>query len=305
MNGVWASLGDPALFATVLRVMTPILLAALGVLISDRAGVLNIGMEGMMLAGALAGVLASAFSGSVWLGLLAALLVPALLGALMALAVNTLGAQLIITGIALNIAASSGTTLGLFLATGDKGMSGALRSGVLPNIRIPLIADIPVLGPYLSGHNVLTYAALLAVPVIAMLLMRTPFGLRLRAVGAEPKAAAAAGISTKRIQMAALVLSGLFGGAAGAYLSMGYVSWFAQNMTAGRGFIAIAAEVMGMGTAWGTLAASLVLALAETTAITMQSLGLPNELMQTIPYLVPVLVLTLYFGRRRARLARL
>jgi general nucleoside transport system permease protein len=104
--------------------------------------------------------------------------------------------------------------------------------------------------------------------------------------------------------MLALMLSGVFGGLAGAYLSMGYVSWFAQDMTAGRGFIAIAIEVMGAGTAWGTLAAAVVIAIAETLAITMQSLGLPNELMQMIPYVVPIVVLTFWASRRRA-LARI
>lgn len=295
---------DPAVFATVLRVMTPLLLAALGVMISDRAGVLNIGMEGMMLAGALSGVLVSAWTGSPWLGLLAAVLFCSLLGCLMAVLVNTLGAHPIITGIAINLAAAAGTTLGLFAATGDKGMSGALRSGVLPALHLPFVETVPILG-LVSGHHVLTYLALLAVPAVAIVMARTPFGLRLRAVGADAKAAAAAGISPARIQMAALTLSGAFGGLAGAYLSMGYVSWFAQNMTAGRGFIAVAIEVMGMGTAWGTLAASGVIALSETLAITMQSLGMPNELMQMIPYVVPVVVLTFWSSRRRALACKL
>lgn len=301
IEAIWSNVTDPALFATVLRVMTPLLLAALGVLISDRAGVLNIGMEGMMLSGALVGVLASAWTGMPMVGLLAAIACGTTLGALMALAINGLGTHFIITGIALNLAAVSATTLGLFLATGDKGMSGALKSGVLPSIHIPLIRDIPVLGPLLSGHHLLTYAAILSVPLVAILLARTPFGLRIRAVGADPKAAATAGVSRNRTQLYALMLSGVFGGAAGAYLSMGYVSWFAQNMTAGRGFIAIAAEVMGMGTAWGTFAAAAVLGVAETTAITMQALGLPNELMQMIPYIVPVIVLTVYAARRQAK----
>jgi simple sugar transport system permease protein len=297
-------LADPALFATVLRVLTPLLLAGLGVLISDRAGVFNIGMEGMMLIGALTGVLVSAWTGSAWLGLFAAIVLCGAVGSLMALIVNGLGAHLIITGIALNLAASAGTTLALFFATGDKGMSGALKSGVLPNIHLPFINQVPVLGQLLSGHHVLTYAALLAVPLVGVLLMRTPFGLHLRAVGVDPKAAAAAGIRVARVQMLALVLSGVLGGMAGAYLSMGYVSWFAQGMTAGRGFIAIAVEVMGMGTAWGTLAAAVVIAVAETFAITMQSLGLPSELMQMIPYVVPIVVLTFWASRRRA-LARI
>ncbi|KFL24964.1 ABC transporter permease [Devosia sp. 17-2-E-8] len=301
MDAFFATIADPALFATVLRVMTPLLLAGLGVLISDRAGVLNIGMEGMMLVGALTGVLVSAYTGNAWLGFLASLILCGFVGWIMALVVNGLGAHLIITGIALNMAAAAGTTLALFFATGDKGMSGALKSEVLPNVQIPFIADIPVLGPLVSGHHILTYLALLSVPLVSILLLRTPFGLRLRAVGMDPKSAASAGIRVKRVQAAALVLSGIFGGAAGAYLSMGYVSWFASNMTAGRGFIAIAVEVMGMGSAWGALAASLILAVAETAAITMQSLGLPHELMQMIPYVVPIVVLTLYVSRRRAR----
>ncbi len=174
-------------------------------------------------------------------------------------------------------------------------MSGALKSGALPSLPVPFIGNI----------HILTFAALLAVPAVSLLMMRTRFGLHLRATGVDPKSARAAGIHTGRVQMMALVLSGLFGGAAGAYLSLGYVTWFAQNMTAGRGFIAIAAEVMGQGTAWGTLVASLVLAAAESFAITLQSLGLPFELMQMIPYLVPVVVLTIHAARRQRRAKQL
>ncbi|ENT99695.1 hypothetical protein H718_03232 [Brucella ovis IntaBari-2008-114-542] len=294
MTTVLAQILDPHFIGTILRVATPLLLAALGVMISDRAGVLNIGMEGMMLVAALIAVLASAATGSPAVGLLAALVVGALLGWLMSLSVNRLGTDLIMTGIALNIAAAAATTLGLYLATGDKGMSGALKSGALPSLAVPFIGNI----------HVLTFAALLAVPAVSLLMMRTRFGLHLRATGVDPKSARAAGIQTGRVQMMALILSGLFGGAAGAYLSLGYVTWFAQNMTAGRGFIAIAAEVMGQGTAWGTLVASLVLAAAESIAITLQSLGLPFELMQMIPYLVPVIVLTVHAARRQRRARR-
>lgn len=305
MNGLASLILDPATFATVLRVMTPLLMAALGILISDRAGVFNLGMEGMMLTGALAGVLVSAWTDSAWLGLVSAIICGGLIGALMAFAVNGLGANLIITGIAVNLAASSGTMLALFFATGDKGMSGALKSGVVPSLDLPLLKDIPGVGPLVSGHNALTYATLLAVPLISLMIARTAFGLRIRAVGVDPKSAATVGISVKLVQLQALVLSGLLGGAAGAYLSMGYVSWFAQDMTAGRGFIAIAIEVMGMGTAWGTLAATVVIAIAETLAITMQTLGLPNELMQMIPYVVPIVILTVWTARGRAKRALL
>lgn len=291
MSSVLVQIFDPAFIATILRVATPLLLAALGVMISDRAGVLNIGMEGMMLSAALVAVLASAATSNPFIGLLAAMLVGALLGWLMSLSVNRLGTDLIMTGIALNIAALAATTLGLYLATGDKGMSGALKSGSLPSLPVPFIGNV----------HMLTFVAFLAVPAVAALIMRTRFGLHLRATGVDAKSARAAGIHVKRVQMQALVLSGLFGGAAGAYLSLGYVTWFAQNMTAGRGFIALAAEVMGQGTAWGTLAASLVLAAAEGLSITLQSLGLPFELMQMIPYLVPVVVLTVHAARHQRR----
>lgn len=286
---------DPTLVATVLRVMTPLLLAALGILISDRAGVINIGMEGIMLAAALAAVLGSAWTGSPWVGLGVALITGALMGLGMAACVHGLGADVIIVGIALNLAAGSGTVLMLVLATGDKGMSGSLASGRLPAVPLP--------GAWLGGHHVLTWAAILAIPLTALLLRRTRLGLRIRAVGGDPAAARATGLSVARVQTQALALSGLFGAAAGAYLSLGYVTWFAAGMTAGRGFIALAAAVMGMGSTLGTALSALLLAAAETVAITLQAVGLPTELMQAIPYIVPAVVLTLW-ATLRGRLRR-
>lgn len=299
---------DPAsiaeFVAVALRVSTPLILAALGVLISTRAGVLNIGIEGMMLAGAFAGVVASAFTGSAPIGLLAAILTGAALGCLLAIMVLVAKADLILSGIAINIAAAAGTTLLLFLITGSKGVSSSLQSQVLPSIDIPVVEAVPLLGTALSGHHVLTYAALLGAPLLAVFLTRTPLGIRLRAVGEKPEAAAAAGINVKRYQFWALAASGAFGGLAGAFLSMGYVSWFAQNMTAGRGFIALAAEVMGNGSALGTMASAILLGTAETISITMQGGGIPSELVQTIPYVVPILALLLHATRRRRLLKR-
>jgi ABC-type uncharacterized transport system permease subunit len=289
--------------AVALRVSTPLTLAALGVLISTRAGVLNIGIEGMMLAGAFAGVVVSAFTGSALLGLVFAIVTGAALGALLAAAVHVAKADLILSGIAINIAAAAGTTLLLFLITGSKGVSSSLPSKTLPTIDIPLLGDLPLVGTALSGHHVLTYAAFLAAPLVALFLTRTPVGIRLRAVGEKPEAAAAAGVNVRRYQFWALAASGAFGGVAGAFLSMGYVSWFGQNMTAGRGFIALAAEVMGGGSALGTMLSAVVLGTAETISITMQGGGLPSELVQTVPYIVPILALLVHAMRRR-RIAR-
>jgi simple sugar transport system permease protein len=291
-----------ALVPVLLRVTTPILLAALGVHISQRAGVLNLGIEGMMLAAALAGVVVSAWTGSAWIGLLGALLTGLLLAATLAIAVHGLKADLILAGIALNMLAASGTTLILFMLTGDKGMSGSLASQVLPSLTLPVIAGIPLLGTLLSGHHVLTYLAFLLVPVVAITMMRTPFGIRLRAVGENAEAAATAGIDVMRMQVVALLLSGLLAGAAGAFLSMGYVSWFSANMSAGRGFVALAADLMGYGSAWGTMLASLLLGTAEAVVIALQGRGLPSELLQSVPYIVPVIALVIH-ARRRSKAA--
>lgn len=289
------------LVPAILRVSTPLLLAGLGVHVSSRAGVLNIGIEGMMLAGALAGVVISALTQNAWLGLMAALLAGAVLAALLSVAIHLLRADLVLSGIALNMAALAGTTLALFALTGDKGMSGSLPSLTLPMLSIPIIDGIPILGPILSGHHVLTYAGLIAVPLVALLVNRTPLGLAMRAVGENPEAAAATGVPVLRVQVTALLISGLFAGAAGAFLSMGYVNWFSQNMTAGRGFIALAADVMGFGYAWGTMAAALLLGATEAITLSLQGFGVPSELLQTIPYLVPVLAMVIHARRRKLR----
>jgi simple sugar transport system permease protein len=285
------------LVPAILRVSTPLILAGLGVHVSARSGVLNIGIEGMMLGGALAGVLVSAFTQDAWLGLIAALVTGAALAALLSVAIHLLRADLVLSGLAINMAAAAGTTLVLYAITGDKGMSGSLPSLVLPSIHLPLIETLPVIGVLLSGHHVLTYAAFLSVPVVVLLVTRTPLGLAMRAVGEDPEAAAATGIPVLRVQVTALLISGLFAGAAGAFLSMGYVSWFSQNMTAGRGFIALAADVMGFGYAWGTMAAALLLGTAEATALSLQGFGVPSELLQAIPYLIPVLAMVLQARR--------
>jgi ABC-type uncharacterized transport system permease subunit len=292
-------LGGGAFLAAVLRVTTPILFAALGALISDRAGVINIGIEGIMLAGAFAGVVGSAETGSAWLGLACAILAGCALGAALSFAVHTLKADLVLSGVALNLGCASGTVLLLYALTGDKGMSGSLPSKVLPNIDLPFLDRVPVLGTAFGHQHVLTWMSLLAVPAVSVLLLRTKFGLRLRAVGENAEAAAIAGVWVARVQFAALVLSGAFGGVAGAFLSMGYVSWFTGGISAGRGFIAIAAEVMGGGMAAGAFVSALVLGAAEAFATDLQGIGLPSELMQTVPYVVPVIALVLHAARRR------
>ena len=291
---------------SVLRVTTPILFATLGALISDKAGVMNIALEGIMLISALAGVVFSAITGSAGFGLLAAVVSGGLVGLFLAYCALKLRTDIILSGIAINLMASGGTVFALFLIAGDKGISSSLASKVLPKLTIPGLSSVPILGTMLSGHNVLTYVAFLSVAVIFIFLYRTPLGLRIRAVGENPNAAASVGIGVTKIQYLALVLSGMMAGFGGAYMSMGYVSWFSKNMTAGRGFIALAAEAMGGATPVGSMLTSLLFGFFDALSNTLQLMKIPSEFVNMIPYAATVIGLVLYTVRRtrRERIAR-
>jgi ABC-type uncharacterized transport system permease subunit len=279
---------------SVLRVMTPILFAALGALISNRAGIINIGLEGIMLVSALTGVIVSAYSHNAWVGLVAAALGGTLIAGVLAFFTLQFKTHIILGGIAINGFASGGTVFILYLLSGDKGSSTSLQSKVLPSIDIPFIRDIPVVGPIVSGHHVLTYAAILSVFIVYYLLNRTPLGLRIRSVGENPQAAQSVGVSVIRTQYISLLLSGFFAGLGGAYMSMGYVSMFTRDMTAGRGWIALAAEAMGRGTTLGTTLTSLLFGAADALSNALQVLDIPAELVGTFPYVATLIGLIVY-----------
>lgn len=284
----------PSFGFSILRVTTPILFAALGALISDRAGVVNIGLEGVMLLSALSGVIVSASTQSAIVGLLGAVCTGILLSGALAYFTIKLRTHIILGGIALNLLADGGSIFILYLLTGDKGTSASLPSKVLPNIELPLINRIPVIGEIISGHNVLTYVAILAVIWVYYMLNKTPLGMKIKAIGENSNAAESVGIKVKKIQYIALMMSGLFAGLGGAFLSMGYVSWFSRNMSAGRGWIALAAEAMGRGTTIGTAITSLLFGVADALSNSLQILNIPSELISIIPYAATVLGLWLY-----------
>lgn len=284
---------------SIFRVTTPILFAAMAVLISDKAGVVNIGLEGIMLMSALTGVIGSTLTGSLWVGLLSAILGGVLMAMFLAYFSLYLKADIILTGIVLNLMSSGLTVFILYLLTGQKGISSSLQSRVFPTIDIPFIKDIPIVGEILSGHNVLTYLAFLSVLVIYIFLYKTPLGLRIRAVGENIDAATSVGINVRGIQFLSLILSGILGGFGGAYMSMGYVSWFSRDMIAGRGFIALAAEAMGGGAALGTMLTSLLFGFADSLSNSLQSLRIPAEFVQMIPYLATIIGLVIYSSIRQ------
>lgn len=289
---------------SVLRLTTPILLAGLGALITDRAGVMNIGLEGIMLCAALAGVIGSAMTQNAFLGFLFALLVGMALGLLMAYFAIHLKTDMVLTGIAMNLLASGGTVFVLYAVANDKGMSTSLKSLTMPVINIPFIQDIPVIGTVISGHNLLTYLALISVAAMWILLYKTPLGLRIWVVGENSHAAESVGIHVKKVQYIALAISGILAAMGGAYMSMGYMDKFARDMTAGRGFIALAAEALGRGTPVGTLLSSLVFGTADALGSNLQVLDIPVQFVQMLPYVFTVVGLVLYSAMKHKHLTK-
>jgi len=287
-------------FAT-LRVTTPILFAAIGVAITALSGSINIALEGIMLIAAFVGVIISAFTGSLWLALIFGVLAAVGLAALLGYFHLNLKADIIIAAIALNMFASGITVFLTYIFAHDKGTTSSLKSLVFPSYQIPILKDIPVLGKMFSGLNVLTYFALICVVIFYYLIYKTPLGLRIRAVGQNPDAAESVGVDVKKIKMYSLLLSGFFGAFGGLYLSMGYVSWFSRDMTAGRGFIAIAAASIGGNLPIGTFFGSLLFGVVNTLAIFLATLKVPSELIQMIPYITTVLVLAIYAIQKSAK----
>ena len=294
MDSLFSAIFSADFISSVLRLSTPILFAGLAALITDKAGVINIGLEGIMLSAALAGVVGSAFGGNAFVGLLLALVVGVAIGLLMAYFAIGLKTDIVLTGIALNLMASGGTVFLLYVITKDKGMSTSLKSFTMPVIQLPLIKSIPVLGDILSGHNLLTYLAFLFTILVWILLYRTPLGLRIRVVGENISAAESVGIPVKKVQFTALAISGVLASMGGAYMSMGYMDKFARDMTAGRGFIALAAEALGRATPLGTLIASLFFGMVDALSSNLQILNVPVQFVQMLPYVCTIVGLVIY-----------
>lgn len=277
-----------------IRVATPILLAALGAVICEKSGVVNLGLEGTMLISALAGVLGSAFGGSLFWGLVAGIGSALIVSIIFAYFHLVLKANAVLCGTAINTIAGGLTVFTLQLATGEKGTSSSLQSYSFPNIHIPIIKDIPILGDIISGHNTLTYFAILMVFILSVFLYRMPMGLRIRAVGENPNAAASVGLNVTKIRFLSIMLCGVLVGLGGMYLSMGYLSMFTRDMVAGRGFIALAAAAMGQATPIGALISAGVFSFFDGLSNILQMLRMPSEFIQMLPYAATILGLTIY-----------
>ncbi|WP_323014075.1 ABC transporter permease [Devosia sp.] len=293
-----------------LRLSTPLLLACLAGLYSERAGVFDIGLEGKMLAAAFGAGVVAALTGSAWLGLLAAIGVSMATSALQGAAAISLKGNQLIAGVAINMLAA-----GLCTFLGQQWFRQGGRTPALgPNGRFSTIdlpfarelADVPVLGPIyselISGHYLLVYIAFLMVPLTAYVLYRTRFGLRLRAVGENPKAVDTAGISVTRMRYSAVLITGVLCGLAGAYFSIAQGSGFGNNMTAGKGFIALAALIFAKWKPLPAMFTCLLFGFLDALQIRLQGarlfdIEIPVQAIQALPYVLTVVLLAGFIGK--------
>ena len=277
-----------AFVASVFRMTTPILFAALAALVQRKANILCIGNEGIMLFAAFAGVMVSAWTGSLVVGFLGGLSAGALAAFLFAYFVLQLQTDPMLIGLALNIFGSGGTIYLMFLTTGDKGSTVGISSKLFPMVEIPVLKEIPVLNSVISGHNLMVYVSIAVLFLVNWLIYKSKLGLRIRAVGENAAAAASVGTNVKRTQFIAIVAGGLIASLGGMYMSMGYLTCFSRDMIAGRSFIGIAAQNLGMGNPWITMGASVLFGIAQALANAAQALRLPTQLANMIPYVTTI-----------------
>ena len=293
-----------------LRLATPLLLACLAGLFSERAGIFDIGLEGKMLAAAMFAGAFAAVTGSVWLGLLAGICASMLLSGLHGVASITFRGNQLISGVAINFLAAGITVLVAQAWFGQGGRTPSLMgNGRFDPIILPFanaVAEVPILGPIyselISGHTFLVYLALACVPATWWLLYRTRFGLRLRAVGEAPEAVDTAGVSVVGLRFAAVAICGVLCGIAGAYLATGLQAGFVKDMTAGRGFIALAALIFAKWRPWYALYATLLFGFLQAIAVRFQNIEIagvtiPVQFTESLPYILTVVILAGFVGK--------
>jgi simple sugar transport system permease protein len=303
-----------ALLDATIRTSTPLVLAALAGLFAERAGLVDIGLEGKMLAAAFASAAMAAYSGSAWAGLGMGIVASVVLALVHGYASITHRGNQVVSGLAINIL-SSGLTVTLGIAWYQRGgqtpsLEGDAR---FQQITLPFadaVRDVPVIGPIwselISGHPILVYVAFLAVPLTAWVVYRTRFGLRLRAVGESPAAVDTAGISVARLRYQAMILTGVLCGMAGTYLSVAQNASFGRDMTAGKGYLALAALIFAKWKPWPVMLTCLLFGLLDALEARLQGTVIPGigevpvQLIQALPYILTVVLLAGFIGRATA-----
>ncbi len=284
------------LFAAAIRLATPIVYAGLGGMFSERVGIVNIGLEGTMLTSAFAGVVASHYTGNPWIGVLASIITGGLVSLILAVLTIRYTGDQIVSGTGINIMALGFTSYMTQIIWGNRGASDSVQG--ISDISIPIVKDLPVIGPIFGNHSPLVYLMPIVVYASYYVLFKTPFGLRIRAVGEHPVAAETAGVDVIKIKYTGVIISGMLAGMGGAFLSLSHLNLFTRGMTGGRGFIAMAAMIFGKWMPFGILGSGLLFGFADALQIRLQSLGiLPPQIILMIPYLLTVAILAGVVGK--------
>ena len=287
-----------ALVAGMLRYATPLIFGAMGGILSERSGVINIGLEGMMLIGAFFGIFGSDLLGSWFLGVVVGVAAGAVIGLVHAFVSIQLRADQVVSGTGINFLAIGITGYIFIYHYGDQGTPSDISRA--PNVTLPLVEDIPFIGEAIGQMNVLTWAALLLVPILAVYLFRTRGGLRLRSVGEKPRAADSLGLPVLRTRYLAVTASGALAALGGVFLSIGLLGSFNEQMTAGRGFIALAAVIFGSWRPFGALAGACLFGFSTALAQRLPAFSESTAvLFQALPYVVTLVVVAGVIGRSR------
>ena len=289
-----------AFLSSTIGMATPILLAALGEYLVEEAGMINIGIEGAMLCGAFFALAATYFSGSIVLGLLGGIAAGCAINAIFAALAINLAVSQVVAGTALDILALGVTGVFYRKLFGITGSAFMVRP--IPKIPFGPLAKVPILGPLLFSHNVLVYLTFALVPILSYLVTETRYGLRLRAAGERPEAADALGLNANRLRWEAALMSGALTGLAGAYLTLAYANTFVENITAGRGFVALSVVIVGRWNPWGMAAAALLFGAAMALQFGLQAVGanVPYQFFLALPYALTLVVLAGVGGQAAA-----
>lgn len=279
------------LLQNTLRTATPVILAAMGGLLTEQAGIMNIGMDGMILIGAFVAVAFSFTMSSAAMGVIAAVLVGIAIGLFFALFVVKLRSDEFIIGMALNTFAGGLTVYLLRAIFGVRGTFSDAGIEALPVVHIDFLDNIPVLGPLLNDNSIFVYLTWVLVFLTWLFLYRTPYGFWMRAAGEHPKSLETAGINPQKMKFLASILCGVFCGFAGAHLSLGYLTMFTEGMSSSRGFIAFACVIFGMANPPKVFLAALLFGFLDALGLRLQSVGVPSDLTATVPYIATVLML--------------
>ncbi len=279
------------LLRNTLRTATPVILAAMGGLLTEQAGIMNIGMDGMILIGAFVAVAFSFTMSSAAMGVIAAVLVGIAIGLFFALFVVKLRSDEFIIGMALNTFAGGLTVYLLRAIFGVRGTFSDAGIEALPVVHIDFLDNIPVLGPLLNDNSIFVYLTWVLVFLTWLFLYRTPYGFWMRAAGEHPESLETAGINPQKMKFLASILCGVFCGFAGAHLSLGYLTMFTEGMSSSRGFIAFACVIFGMANPPKVFLAALLFGFLDALGLRLQSVGVPSDLTATVPYIATVLML--------------